>query len=63
MVLLADLAKERKISTKEGEEWAAKRGFYFVECSAYTGDNIEKVFEMIVHRIRYRSNVRTLVFT
>lgn len=48
-----DLENERVVSTKEGEEMAAKLGrIPFIECSALTGLNCTQVFFQAVREIR-----------
>lgn len=39
-----DLADKREVTTKEGQDFAAKNKMLFFECSAKTGLNIEEVF-------------------
>jgi Ras-related protein Rab-2A len=46
-----DLKTQRKVSTKEGEEFALKNGFLFYECSAKLGgDLIPEVYTKLVQR-------------
>lgn len=40
-----DLQDERKVSTDEGREFATQNRLMFMETSAKTGDNIEKLFK------------------
>lgn len=44
-----DLKKQRKVQTKEGEEFAKKNGFIFAEVSAKTGDGIKDLFETQIY--------------
>jgi len=39
---------ERKVTEKEGQEFANEYGLEFLESSAFTGNNIEKIFERLV---------------
>jgi small GTP-binding protein len=39
-----DLADSRAVNTKEGEEYAKKNGFLYVESSALTGENVEQAY-------------------
>ena len=48
----ADLEKERKVSTKEGEDLAKSLGCLFMETSAKTRMNAEEVFFRLVREIR-----------
>ncbi len=47
LVLVAnkvDLDDSRAVSTEEGEEFAEKNGFLYVESSALTGENVEEAY-------------------
>lgn len=47
LVLVAnkvDLKDSRVVTTKEGEEYAKKNGFTYVESSALTGENVEEAY-------------------
>jgi len=47
LVLVAnkvDLAESRVVNTEEGEEFANKSGFFYVESSALTGENVEEAY-------------------
>lgn len=47
LVLVAnkvDLTDSRAVSTEEGEEFAKKNGFLYVESSALTGENVEQAY-------------------
>ena len=46
-----DLEEKRQISKEQGEEKAKSFGCAFLETSAFSGDNIEKAFEMMVKEI------------
>ena len=39
-----DLKDSRVVSTEEGEEFAKKNGFFYVESSALTGENVEQAY-------------------
>ena len=43
--------KEREVSTKEGLELAIKHKLHYFECSAKTGENVEKTFHTIAKNI------------
>ena len=47
----SDLEDKRQISKEQGEEKAKSFGCAFLETSAFSGDNIEKAFEMMVKEI------------
>ena len=47
----SDLEEKRQISKEQGEEKAKSFGCAFLETSAFSGDNIEKAFEMMVKEI------------
>ncbi|MHA1951476.1 MAG: GTP-binding protein, partial [Candidatus Thorarchaeota archaeon] len=42
-----DLEESRVITTKEGEEYAKKNGFLYVESSALTGENVEEAYSTL----------------
>lgn len=44
-----DLTENRQVTTKEGNDLAAKLGIPFIETSAKTGENVTKLFEMLIH--------------
>ncbi|MFW9956851.1 MAG: GTP-binding protein [Candidatus Odinarchaeota archaeon] len=47
LVLVAnkvDLTDSRAVTTEEGEEFAKKNGFLYVESSALTGENVEQAY-------------------
>ena len=46
-----DLEDSREISKEQGEEKAKSFGFSFLETSAYSGENLEKGFEMLIKEI------------
>lgn len=46
-----DLEEERDVSTEEGEEFAKKQGYPFIEVSALSKENIDTMFEMMVRKI------------
>ena len=39
-----DLEESRVVTTEEGEEYAKKNGFLYVESSALTGENVEEAY-------------------
>jgi GTPase SAR1 family protein len=47
----SDLGNLRVISTKEGTEYAQKHGMKFMETSAFSGVNVDIVFESTVQMI------------
>ena len=42
---------ERKVSRKEGLDYAIKHGFLFIECSAKAGENVDDMFEKLAIEI------------
>jgi small GTP-binding protein len=46
-----DLADKREVTTEEGEEKAKSFGLAFLETSALTGENIDKVFDYILKEV------------
>ena len=46
-----DLEEERKVTTKEGEEFANKMGCLFFETSAQNNENINEIFEKMLNEI------------
>ena len=46
-----DLEEQRQITKEQGEEKAAKLELAFLETSAFSGQNLDKAFEMIVNEI------------
>ena len=46
-----DLNDKREVQYEEGEEFAKKKNMIFLETSAKTGNNIDKIFEKIVKKI------------
>ena len=46
-----DLADKRDVTTEEGEEKAKSFGLAFLETSALTGENIDKVFDHILKEV------------
>ena len=46
-----DLEEERKVTTKEGEEFANKMGCHFFETSAQNNENINEIFEKMLNEI------------
>ena len=47
-----DLANNREVPVEEAKSFAASRNIdYFMECSAKTGENVEKVFDLITNII------------
>lgn len=54
LVLVAnkvDLADSRAVSTEEGEKYAKKNGFLYVESSALTGENVEQAYIALCKRM------------
>lgn len=43
--------KERQVTFLEGNELASSLKIPYIECSALTGENIDKIFDMLVDRI------------
>ena len=56
-----DLEDSREISKEQGEEKAKSFGFSFLETSAYSGENLEKGFEMLIKEIyqKYKIEQKT----
>ena len=52
-----DLEEQRQINTEQGEEKAKSFGFSFLETSAYSGENLEKGFEMLIKEIYQKYKV------
>jgi len=47
-----DLSDDNSVSKKYAMQFALSRGIYdIIECSAKTGENVEKIFETIVYKI------------
>ena len=46
-----DLEEQRQITKEQGEEKAAKLELAFLETSAFSGQNLDKAFEMMVNEI------------
>ena len=46
-----DLEDQRQITKEQGEEKAKSFGFSFLETSAFSGENLEKGFEMLIQEI------------
>ena len=54
LVLVAnkvDLKDSRVVTTEEGEKYAKKNGFMYVESSALTGDNVEEAYANLCKRM------------
>jgi GTPase SAR1 family protein len=43
----SDIEQQREVTYREGLEFANKRGFLFCETSAFSGNNIEQVFNIL----------------
>ena len=52
-----DLEDQRMITKEQGEEKAKSFGFSFLETSAFSGENLEKGFEMLIKEIYQRYKV------
>ncbi len=52
-----DLEEQREITKEQGEEKAKSFGFSFLETSAYSGENLEKGFEMLIKEIYQKYKV------
>ena len=46
-----DLEEQRQVSKQEGEEKAGKLEVAFLETSAFSGENLEKAFELLINEI------------
>merc|ERR1712139_382154 len=46
-----DLADKRQVTTQDAQEYAAKKGCMYIECSAKTSDGINQAFEELVEKI------------
>ena len=46
-----DLINQREVSQDEGENFAKKNGFFFLECSAKNNYNIDRVFEIFSYKL------------
>ena len=46
-----DLEDKRKVTKEEGQELATKLEIAFLETSAFSGENLEKAFEMMVNEV------------
>ncbi|MGY5855911.1 MAG: GTP-binding protein [Candidatus Thorarchaeota archaeon] len=54
LVLVAnkvDLKESRVVTTEEGEKYAKKNGFIYVESSALTGENVEEAYSTLCMRM------------
>lgn len=40
-----------KVSTQKAEQFAREKNFLFTECSAKTGEGIDRIFNMIVEEL------------
>ena len=47
----ADLTTEREVNTDKGQELAIRLGAQYYECSAKTGENVDKVFKSLASSI------------
>jgi len=52
-----DLADKRDVTTEEGEEKAKSFGLAFLETSALTGENIDKVFDNMLKEVYTKLNI------
>ncbi|MHA1965397.1 MAG: GTP-binding protein [Candidatus Thorarchaeota archaeon] len=46
-----DLKDSRVVATEEGEDYAKKNGFIYVESSALTGENVEEAYAVLSKRM------------
>lgn len=47
----ADLDRDRRVSTQEGEKLARERGLFFTETSAMSGDQVNDLMASVAHRV------------
>ena len=52
----SDLEDERDVSTEDGKKLADQLKLEFIECSAFTGDNVEQAFIYLVESILEKKN-------
>ncbi len=52
----SDLEDERDVSTEDGKKLADQLKLKFIECSAFTGDNVEQAFIYLVESILEKKN-------
>ena len=52
----SDLNDKRQVSNEEGQDLADKFGILFFETSAFTGENVNNIFEKSVEEIQKRIN-------
>ncbi|KAJ7658847.1 small GTPase superfamily [Mycena polygramma] len=53
----ADIGTHREVSSKEGEALAQKFGCKYIETSAKTSENVQRVFVELVRSLRSRANL------
>ncbi|CAK74708.1 unnamed protein product (macronuclear) [Paramecium tetraurelia] len=58
-----DLESERQVSSKEALEYAQSNKMNYLETSAKTGQNVDKVFEDIAQRILVKIDNKTIDYT
>jgi GTPase SAR1 family protein len=46
-----DLTSKRQVTTEEAEDFASRNGMLFIETSALSGYNVEKLFEIAASEI------------
>ena len=51
-----DLKNERVVSTEDGKKLADQLELKFIECSAFSGDNVEQAFILLVESILEKKN-------
>jgi small GTP-binding protein len=54
-----DLTDSRAVSTEEGEDYAKKNGFLYVESSALTGKNVEEAYTALCKRMIEEGKIKS----
>ena len=57
----SDLEDEREVSTEDGKKLAEQLELNFLECSAFTGDNVEQAFIDLVESILEKKRKKILI--